>query len=85
MTDTRIACTLDDEQLSGRLADIARLTDRALIDHEPLPSGARFRFRPEAERDLLALIAAESSCCSFLRFQLERREGELELTVEAPT
>ena len=36
------------------------------------------------ERRLRELIAAESSCCSFLSFSLERVDGELVLDVTGP-
>jgi hypothetical protein len=38
----------------------------------------------DVERRVRELIAAESSCCSFLTFALERVDGELVLDIDGP-
>jgi hypothetical protein len=85
VTTTPIACTLNGEQLSARRRGAAAVAARALIEARATDSGARFRFQAEAEADLLDLIEAESSCCSFLRFDLDRDDETLSLTVEGPS
>jgi hypothetical protein len=39
---------------------------------------------PDTERELRAVIAAESSCCGFLRMDLQRAEDGLVLDVAGP-
>ena len=81
-----IACSLDGDQLHQRVTDLAELGARALRTREPTAAGERLTFAggPQVERELEAVIAAESSCCSFLTMQLDRRGDELVLDVSGP-
>ena len=86
MTDLPIACTLSSDAMTDRLAFIDALTADALIARETTPSGLRVRLRDgaDAECRVRELIAAESSCCAFLTFPLERSGDELVLDITGP-
>ena len=83
MTELPTACTLEPEQMPGRLAFIEGLTADALIDQQPIAGGQRSRFRdtPDVEQRVRDLVAAESECCAFLRFELARDEHALLLDI----
>jgi hypothetical protein len=81
-----IACTLSPGQHQGRTAELAALAARALRSREQTAGGERLIFAdsPDTERDLRAVIAAESSCCAFLRMELERADDGLVLDISGP-
>ena len=70
-----IACTLTRGAYRDRTAELAGLAARALRSREQTAEGERLVFTdsPDTERELRAAIAAESSCCAFLRMDLTRR------------
>ena len=81
--DTPIACSLSADELPKRLAEINAIGREALLG--ATPGGAlRFRADEPTRARLEAIIAAESQCCSFLRFELAEQSGELVLSVGAP-
>ena len=84
--DQPIACTLSPGQYQDRTAELAALAARALRSREPTPDGERLVFTDSAdtERDLRALIAAESGCCAFLRMDLQRTADGLALDIAGP-
>jgi hypothetical protein len=86
MTDLPIACTLTSNAITDRLAFIEKLAHDGLIAREATSCGVRVRMRDteDVERRTRELIAAESSCCSFLTFGLERVDGELILEISGP-
>jgi hypothetical protein len=86
MTDLPIACTLTSDAMTDRLALIEKLAVDGLIARESTDAGLRVRLRDteDVERRARELIAAESSCCSFLTFSLERVDGELVLEIVGP-
>jgi len=81
-----IACTLSPGRYTGRTAELEALAARALRSREPTPEGERLVFADtEAiERELRAVIAAESSCCPFLRLELARGDAGLVLDIAGP-
>lgn len=82
-----IACTLGTSQLRQRLDEIAALGAESLLGHE-LEDGVRtLRFRRDdrTRRQLEGIVAAEARCCPFLELSIDERDGELILTVDAPT
>jgi hypothetical protein len=83
MTDTRIACTLNPAQLRDRVAAIDSLASDALLGQDEIAGGVRSRFRrtPDVEARVRELVAAESSCCRFLSFDVSRGDGELWLEI----
>lgn len=86
MTDLPMACSLDGPAQAERAAAFAALADRALIRSERTSRGWRLLYREAAgvEHSLRRLIAAESECCPFLGFALDRSGQHLSLTVQGP-
>ncbi len=86
VTDAPIACTLTAGQYADRTGDLAALAARALRTREQTAVGERLVFAatPEIERDLRAAIAAEASCCAFLRMDLQRTGDGLVLDIAGP-
>jgi hypothetical protein len=84
--DQPIACTLSPEQYTARTTDLAALAARALRSREQTADGERLTFEDsaETERELRAAIAAEASCCSFLRMDLQRADAGLVLDIAGP-
>ncbi len=88
MTDPKpIACTLSESNLRRRLEQIAALGGEALIAHAEASGIHTLRFRRDEEtrHQLEQIVDAEASCCSFLDLTIDERDGELVLTVDAPT
>ena len=81
-----IACTLSPGQYRNRTGELTALAARALRSREHSVDGERLIFldSPENERELRAVIAAESSCCAFLRMALERTDDGLVLDIAGP-
>lgn len=86
MTDLPIACTLTPNAMTDRLAFIDALTTDAFVARETTERGLRVRLRDTAdvEQRVRELIAAESSCCAFLAFELTRAGGDLVLEITGP-
>ena len=86
MSDLPIACTLTPDGMTARLALIDALATDGLIDRTPTQAGLRVRLRdtPPIEQRTRELIAAESRCCRFLEFTLDRDGGDLVLDVTGP-
>src|SRR5215213_9566828 len=86
MTHTPIACTLTPDGLTARLALIDALAADGLLGRSPTDAGLRVRLRdtPEIEQRTRELVAAESSCCAFLDFDLARDDGDLVLDISGP-
>ena len=85
-TDTPIACTLTPGAYQGRTAELSGLAGRAWRSREQTAEGERLVFAdsPDVERELRAVIAAESSCCAFLRMELQRGDDGLVLDIAGP-
>lgn len=86
MSDLPIACTLPRDGLAARLALIDALANDGLLDRTPTAAGMRVRLRdtPDIEQRTRALVAAESACCAFLDFDLDRLDGDLVLDISGP-
>ena len=86
MSDLPIACTLSPGGMTARLALIDALAADGLLDRTPTDAGVRVRLRdtPEIEQRTRDLVAAESQCCAFLDFALERDETGLVLDIAGP-
>jgi hypothetical protein len=84
--DPPIACTLTPGERRDRTGELAALAARALRSRERTPEGERLVFAdsPATERALRAAIAAEASCCSFLRMALTRAGDGLVLDIAGP-
>lgn len=84
--DLPIVCTLDAGALTERLAAIADIGRRGLLDTHHRGGRAVLRFAPRAgigER-LAAIVAAERECCAFLELTLQEAEAAIVLTIAAP-
>jgi MerR family copper efflux transcriptional regulator len=75
-----VACSLSGPELKQRLAQISAVGERAVRvgDEVRFPADTATRERLEA------IIAAESRCCPFLRFDLRDSGDELALRIDAP-
>lgn len=88
MPELPIACALDPAELAWRRDTLLPGVVARAESSEPIPTGARWRFRPSSEL-LLALatmIDAERRCCPFLRFEVvaEAANGPVWLEVTGP-
>lgn len=83
MTDQPIACTLTADQVPDRVALIDALTSDALLGRQPVDGGVRWRFRdgPDVEQRVRELVALESRCCGFLRFDIGRDDSALTVDI----
>ena len=81
-----IACTLSPGRVPDRTGELAALAARALRSREQTADGERLVFTDsaESERELRAVIAAEASCCAFLRMDLTRTDDGLVLDIAGP-
>ena len=86
MTEIPIACTLTPGAYQDRTAQLTALAARALRSRRQTARGERLVFTdsPATERELRAVIAAESSCCPFLRMDLRRADEGLVLEIAGP-
>src|SRR5687768_11931076 len=83
MVERMIECALPLDRVPGRLQLIAGLADEALIDHEPILGGVRYRFRgtAEVERRVREVADLESQCCAFLTFVVGRDDDAVVLDI----
>ena len=66
---TPVACTLPlFASLAARAERWHRLMARAMTERAETSDGLRICFRPEAEEELCALVAAETQCCPWAAF-----------------
>jgi hypothetical protein len=86
MPDLPLSCTLDSDGVTARLALIDALVADGLLERAATGTGLQVRLRdtPEIERRTRELVAAESECCAFLDFHLDRDDGELVLDISGP-
>jgi hypothetical protein len=80
-----IACNLDAGALRSRLGTLAEL-GAGLLGGEG--GGGRHTLRfpddPSTRAALEKAVAAEAECCPFLALSVDRADGELTLSIEAP-
>ncbi len=77
------ACSLSGPELADRMSEWDKLRDEALIEETTMEQRvvARYERREDVVLRLRALIAAEASCCPFLRFELVEDGDVLRLEV----
>jgi MerR family copper efflux transcriptional regulator len=80
---TPIACTLTPAELAARGDRWHRLIARAMTGRAETSDGLRICFRPEAEEELRALVAAETECCPWATWTVERDAGTIVLDVRS--
>jgi hypothetical protein len=85
-TNAPIACTHTFDQYQDRTVELSDLAARALTARTSIDGGQRLRFIdvPAVERELRSVVAAESSCCSFLSMDLGREDDALVLDITGP-
>lgn len=85
--DAPIACTLSTADIPARVDDWARLLDH-VVGREALAgadTGIRLELSPAAPLDeLVRLVTAERSCCSFFAFAITVDARGVALEVRAP-
>ncbi len=79
-----VACALDGNEASARVAEWTRLTEAALLRRERVDTGIRLTFRPDPEvaEELGRLIELEGRCCAWMSFAV-KDEGDLVVDVGA--
>jgi hypothetical protein len=82
-TEPVIACSLSGEELPQRRAELSAIGRDALLSVS-VEGVLRFQADERTRARLQAIIAAESSCCPFLSFELREQTGALLLTIAAP-
>ena len=78
-----VACTLTPAGLAARAERWHRLLARAMTERAETPDGLRICFRPEAEEELRALVTAETECCPWATWTVERDAGTIVLDVRS--
>jgi len=80
-----IACGLGSEDASTQADRWTRLGREAGLGRTETADGLEIRFRgePAVERELLALVSAESRCCAWARWEVHHTAGELVMRVSA--
>jgi hypothetical protein len=74
-----IACELGGEDMGAQAKRWSTLGRDAELGRVETEEGLRIRFRdePAVEEELRALVAVESNCCSWARWEVHRAEGGL--------
>jgi hypothetical protein len=80
-----LACSLGSEDLSQRRRVIRELNWWALRGHERDGLQLRLTYDVDAQDEVRELVALERQCCSFLDFRMDRRDGSVLVTINAPT
>jgi hypothetical protein len=83
-TELPIVCSLGATELTQRLAEMSAIGSASLLAAEIDGSRAVLRFRPDAAKQLAAIVAAEAQCCAFLSMKLDDAGDSVRLTIEAP-
>jgi len=80
-----IACELRGDEVGAQVKRWIRLGRDAGLERVETQDGLRIRFRdgPTVEEELRALVAEESNCCSWARWEIHRADGDLILTVSS--
>jgi hypothetical protein len=78
-----IACTLDESDLDGRLAEWRAVAARATA-RAPIDGGIRLAFDEIDARALTDLAIREHECCAFLSFSVGIGSGGTTLEITGP-
>jgi len=80
-----IVCGLGGEQAGTQAERWMRLGRHAGLGRVETEDGLRIRFRdqPGVEQELRALVAVESNCCAWARWEVHRADGELVMQVSS--
>jgi len=82
-----VDCSLGPEALARRRADLERDFAPRIRTARELPDGIALGFATDREtaRAVADFVAFEQECCSFARYAVERRGGELVLEIRGPS
>ena len=80
-----IACTLEGNDLTLRLAEIHTLNERSLISHDLVGAALHLVYHVDALVEVRRIVALEQRCCAFLDFAIEAPPAEVRLTITAPS
>jgi hypothetical protein len=78
-----VACVLGVADLAAQRGRWEQLMSRALTARDEIPDGLRLSFRPEAEKELRALVAVETGCCAWATWTVEPAAGTVVLDVHS--
>lgn len=80
-----IACDLGGDKAATQVERWLQLGKQAGLGRVETPDGLEIRFRGEAavERELRDLVAVESDCCAWARWEVHRVGGELVMRVSS--
>jgi hypothetical protein len=83
--NTPVACTLTPAGLAVQAERWGRLIARSMTGRVESPDGLRLYFRAEPgdEEELRALVAAETECCAWATWTVERDAGTIVLDVRS--
>jgi hypothetical protein len=80
-----IACTIDDDEIPGRVALLERLrADLVRIDRSDHGLLLHFPLHPDVDADLRRFTVDEQRCCTFWGFVVEATPDELALHWDGP-
>lgn len=79
-----IACTLEGASYQARIAANMDLAKRSLLSAERRGDTLLLIYRADAWSDVHAMVAAESKCCAFLAFNMERSEEAIRVAITVP-
>lgn len=80
-----LACTLEREALTPRLAEMRAFTTANLLSHEFAGGVVRLRYRREAAPQLRRIVELEQVFCAFLHFEVNETPSDVHLTITAPS
>ena len=78
-----VACALTSADLVAQFKQWKRLIARAMTERVETADGLRICFRPGAEEELRTLVAAETECCPWATWTVERDAGTIVLDVRS--
>lgn len=83
-TNPVIACTLTTEELATRKLDIRQTLLSQVQESNALASGQQLVFSnaEDVKQNIVAFIAAEQQCCSFLNFELSELPDSNQLSLD---
>ena len=82
---TPVACALTPAGLATQSKRWHRLMARAMTERVETADGLRICFRPGAEEELRTLVAAETECCPWATWTVERDAGTIVLDIRSTT
>ncbi len=84
--EPKVACSLSEEALRLRRAELRKGMLRLIRQVRALPDGLAFRFdrTSQAEEEVQAFIDFELGCCSFARYEVRRDAAALWLEIRGP-